>query len=137
MLFLIQLVPCIQEFYKKCLSSQELIVAQIPWATAGAERSRAQALESRRSAEIDYGNANANSETQLTREEKLLAELLKANEELAEALKIYADLERIDVEKEIVKVATERSQTETRMNGFVSIVSVVSMYILVIKAEWM
>jgi hypothetical protein len=29
-----------QEFHLKCCSSQELIFAQIPWATAGAEQSR-------------------------------------------------------------------------------------------------
>ena len=105
-----------QEFHSKCLASQELIIAQIPWATAGAERSRLRALEERRQLDKDYINTNTD-----TREERLLADLLKANEDLAEALKIYDDLARLGIEKEIVKAATERSQAETRMNGYLNV----------------
>ncbi|KAF5392013.1 hypothetical protein D9757_003340 [Collybiopsis confluens] len=42
----------IKEFRLKCLSSQELIAAQIPWATAGADRSR---REKERERQLLYG----------------------------------------------------------------------------------
>ncbi|KAE9393988.1 hypothetical protein BT96DRAFT_943554 [Gymnopus androsaceus JB14] len=45
----------IKEFRLKCLSSQELIAAQIPWATAGAERSR---REKNGEMQLLYGETN-------------------------------------------------------------------------------
>jgi hypothetical protein len=115
---------------------------QIPWATAGAERSRQRELD-RIAARISNSNSNSLSLTpspspsptpspgidgsspspengkgpesaSLTREEKLLAELLRANEELADALRIYSDIERIGVEGAVERAAKERSKVETR-----------------------
>lgn len=54
-----------------------------------------------------------------TREEKLLAELLISNEELAEALRIYGDIERIGVESEAERQARERSKVEIRATSMV------------------
>lgn len=50
----------------------------------------------------------------------MLAELLKANEELTDALRVYDDLERLGVEKEVQRAAEERSRRETRLNRSVS-----------------
>ncbi|OBZ74920.1 TOM1-like protein 2 [Grifola frondosa] len=90
----------IREFYARCRASQELISAQIPWAFAGAERSREAAARKEDDA------------PELTTEEKLLAALLAANEELLEALRLYDDLERVGIERD----AEERSKKETRMD---------------------
>lgn len=49
-----------------------------------------------------------------THEEKLLAELLAANEELMEALRIYNEIERVGVENEVERSARERSRVEVR-----------------------
>lgn len=52
----------------------------------------------------------------LTTEEKLLAAILAANEELLEALRLYDDLERVGIERD----AEERSKREVRMDRSVS-----------------
>ncbi|KAJ4481063.1 hypothetical protein J3R30DRAFT_2398111 [Lentinula aciculospora] len=126
-----------KEFRLRCLSSQELIAAQIPWATAGAERSR---KEKEREKALLYGeNNNDSSRTsrdktrdrsiaqladaagipgtdppidEQTTEEKLLAALLEANEELLGALGQYDDLERVALERQ----AEEKSRKEVRMD---------------------
>ncbi|KAF9460486.1 hypothetical protein BDZ94DRAFT_1266034 [Collybia nuda] len=97
----------IKEFYKKSLASQELIFAQIPWATAGAERSRL--LKDQECLAIEHGE---DSPIELTTEEQLLADLLEANEDLLEAIKQYNDLERVAMERK----AEDRSRKETRMD---------------------
>ena len=120
-----------QEFYARCRASQELIYAQIPWASAGAERSRQAAgrgspqLQKRKgsagSGDIRHPSAvvrtNSHDDTEQTQEEKLLAELLKANEELTDALRQYDDLERVGIEWD----AEERSKKETRIDRSVSL----------------
>lgn len=102
-----------QEFYAKCRSSQELIYAQIPWASAGAERSRQG--NPPRAVNGSYPNLLSRedeSPTALTVEEELLAALLAANEALLEALRLYDDLERVAVERE----AEEISRRDVRMD---------------------
>ncbi|KAE9403811.1 hypothetical protein BT96DRAFT_917357 [Gymnopus androsaceus JB14] len=128
----------IKEFRLKCLSSQELIAAQIPWATAGAERSR---REKEREMQLLYGETNdaipRAKDKQRTRdrsiaeladaagipgrespvdeqtiEEKLLAALLEANGELLAALVQYDDLQRVAIERK----TEEKSRKETRMD---------------------
>lgn len=110
-----------QEFYAKCRASQELIYAQIPWASSNAERSRlAKEKEQQQSppkivngkpisppASIDPDNPNDK-----TPEEKLLDALLAANTEIMDALQQYEDMEQIGRERE----AEDRSRKETRMN---------------------
>lgn len=117
-----------QEFYARCRASQELIFAQIPWASAGAERSRLAAgrgrtnpKESRPSVEStrSYSTPKLDSDRESVRstpEEQLLAALLGANEELLEALRLYDDLERVGIERD----AEERSRKETRIDRSVS-----------------
>lgn len=100
----------LQEFFIKCQASQEFIAMQIPWATAGAERSREMILS---------GQILEDAPGEATPEERLLAALLGANEDLIEALRMYDDLERIAAERE----AEERSRKETRMDRTVRRVS--------------
>ncbi|KAL7278621.1 hypothetical protein ACG7TL_007622 [Trametes sanguinea] len=113
----------IKEFYARCRASQELISAQIPWAAAQAEKSREararadpKPREGRHSVERDRTPSSPKKDKpdteHLTTEEKLLAAILKANEELLEALRQYDDLERVGIERD----AQERSKKEIRMD---------------------
>lgn len=138
-----------KEFRLKCISSQELIAAQIPWATAGAERSR---KEKEREVALLYGetddpapgikdrdrtvsNHSALADAagipgrespidEQTTEEKLLAALLEANEELLAALGQYDDLERVAIERR----AEEKSRKEIRMDRRVSFCSDITIH---------
>lgn len=116
-----------QEFYARCRASQELIFAQIPWASAGAERSRQAAgrgspSPQKRTRSHDTSNPPAIAQqdsvehAEVTQEELLLAALLKANEELTDALRQYDDLERVGIERD----TEERSRKETRIDRSVS-----------------
>ncbi|KAJ7222469.1 hypothetical protein GGX14DRAFT_428833 [Mycena pura] len=116
----------ITEFHKKCMASQELIFTQIPWASAGAERSRAardqqeEKERKRKNSENTLNPANLQGNDSLpdlaapasTREEDLFGELLIANEQLLEALKLYDDLKRVAVERE----TEDRSRREVRLD---------------------
>lgn len=119
----------LQEFYARCRASQELIQAQIPWASANAERSRVAAGRGSPQEQIRVRSAGDPNQPQavrrsdsgeqpikLTREEELLAALLASNEELTEALKLYEDLERVGIERE----TEERSKKEIRIDRSVS-----------------
>ena len=86
-------------------TSSYVIHTQIPWATAGAERSRAHAIRS-----------DDRSTRLVTTEEQLLADLLGANEELIESMRMYDDLQRLRGDRE----AEERSRQDIRMNAMVS-----------------
>ncbi|KAK7049997.1 hypothetical protein VNI00_005428 [Paramarasmius palmivorus] len=99
----------IREFMGKCLSSRELIAAQIPWATAGAERSRREKDAAKQG--VATGDANEDSDEQTT-EERLLADLLEANEELNRVIDQYDDLERVAIERK----AEEDSKRDVRMD---------------------
>jgi hypothetical protein len=122
----------IPEFLAKCRGSQELIYTQIPWASAGAERSR---NDRERNAEgngrmksqpdvqfssppsRDYHGmdakiyVNAEGEEQ-TLEEGLLDALLDANEALLGALRMYDDIMRVVEEQ----VAVEISRRDVKMD---------------------
>ncbi|KAF7373420.1 Kinase-like protein [Mycena sanguinolenta] len=94
----------VAEFHKKCKNSQELIIAQIPWATAGVECSRA-ALDHEEGSSNPNWNGNENLADLKPREEvfireELLEDLLAANARLLEVLKLYDDLERVTQERE-------------------------------------
>ncbi|KAJ2936193.1 hypothetical protein H1R20_g906, partial [Candolleomyces eurysporus] len=109
----VQKSEIINEFILKCRSSQELIYAQIPWATAQAERSRVardQDNETRKRNNEPQRNGKAGDDE--TIEEKLLGNLLAANGELIEALRQYDDLVRIAEERK----AEEISRREVRMD---------------------
>ncbi|KAL0057157.1 hypothetical protein AAF712_016209 [Marasmius tenuissimus] len=73
------------EFRGKCARSQELIATQIPWATAGAERSRRE-FNTKRKVEGEplYGEGEGE-----TTEERLLSDLLATNEVLLGVLGQY------------------------------------------------
>ncbi|KAG6807775.1 hypothetical protein H0H87_000965, partial [Tephrocybe sp. NHM501043] len=95
------------EFYLKCRSSQEFIYAQIPWASVEAERERV--------AKDQEALMNGHSEEQrleMTTQERLLASLLNANEELMNVLHQYDDLKRVDMER----MAKEVSRKEAKMD---------------------
>ena len=92
-----------QEFYTRCRASQELVFAQIPWATSSAERSRNNRAAS--GDPIDRGEPNvldlSKDPSELTVEEQLLAALLISNEELVESLRMYDDWERVGFETDV------------------------------------
>lgn len=106
----------IKEFHKKCENSQQLIIAQIDWATAQAAQSRVKRnLEKeQRGGDDSEGREDRQRDKDKdgrrrrkdgkdgddeTTEEKLLNALLGANEELQAALRQYEDLYTILVEK--------------------------------------
>jgi len=126
----------LQEWYSKCLHSQELIAAQIPWATAGVDRARAarEAQQQQRTAKRPNGQGANNvlskthrnkqgsgeeSPIELTAEEQLLGALLEANEALTSVLRVYDEIERVGIERETM----ERSRQETRLDRSVSYLS--------------
>jgi hypothetical protein len=130
-----QLIAFPQEWYSKCVNSQVLIAAQIPWATAGADRSRtareAQQQQQQQQRAVKRPNGQSavlskshrnkqgsgeESPVELTPEEQLLGSLLEANEALTSVLRVYEDIERIGIERE----AMERSRQETRLDRSVS-----------------
>jgi hypothetical protein len=101
--------PNLQEFYVRCRASQELIFAQIPWATAGAERSRVHKPTHVEKTRLNVlhtflppssADNHTNDPPGVTTEERLLAALLGANEDLLEALRMYDDLQRMVSETE-------------------------------------
>lgn len=119
--------PVVQEFYKKCRASQELIVAQIPWASAGAERSRIAAMQKR--AAKDSGSdggpqgkltkrnrdgrvqpqAEGAGDPDQTREEMLLGDLLAANQEIVEVFAIYEQFETMAKMEQEAREGVKRS----------------------------
>ncbi|KAG2344316.1 hypothetical protein BDR05DRAFT_204469 [Suillus weaverae] len=118
----------IPEFLTKCRGSQELIYTQIPWASAGAERSRNDRernaegngrtksqldvqFSSPPSRDYDAKFYNADGEEQ-TVEEELLGALLEANEALFGALRMYDDVMRVAEER----VAVEISMKDVKMD---------------------
>ncbi|KAG1774690.1 hypothetical protein EV702DRAFT_974381, partial [Suillus placidus] len=122
----------IPEFLTKCRGSQELIYTQIPWASAGAERSRNDRernaegngrtksqldvqFSSPPSRDQDAKFYNADGEEQ-TLEEELLGALLDANEALFGALRMYDDVMRVAEER----VAVEISMKDVKMDRRVS-----------------
>ncbi|KAG8908981.1 hypothetical protein FRB99_000084 [Tulasnella sp. 403] len=100
--------PLIREFHSKCMRSQDIVSAQIPWATAQADRARAQALASR--------PPDAEPTDSQTLEEELLAQLLQAHQELIEGFRVYDDLERLALAEREEKEVQERSRHETRLD---------------------
>ncbi|KAG8922707.1 hypothetical protein FRC02_011678 [Tulasnella sp. 418] len=107
-----------KEFYGKCKASEEIIVAQIPWASAGAEKSR---HLQQQSLGISTENEGANGvqihpALPLTMEEELLAALLKANEELTDAFRIYDQLQMLAIAEREEREVQERSRSDTRMD---------------------
>ncbi|KAI0277856.1 hypothetical protein BGY98DRAFT_977023 [Russula aff. rugulosa BPL654] len=124
----------IKEWYTKCLTSRDLIAAQIPWATAGADRSRAareaqvqvqqqQQRTTKRPNGLGAPNvlskphrkgSGEESPVELTPtpEEQLLGALLEANEALTSVLRVHEEIERIGIERE----AMERSRQDTRLD---------------------
>ncbi|KAI9461993.1 hypothetical protein BJY52DRAFT_1185334 [Lactarius psammicola] len=117
---------------RSILGENDLIAAQIPWATAGADRSRAareaQQLQQQRTIKRrnspngpgtptikphrqKQGNGE-DSPVELTPEEQLLGALLEANGALTSVLRDFDDIERIGIERETL----ERSRQEVRLD---------------------
>jgi hypothetical protein len=95
------------------VTSQQLIVGQIPWATSEANKSRAEVQLSIKPGEDVPFTA--------TKEEKLLEALLAANQELFEAFRMFSDLERLYITEREEREVHERSKHETRIDRSVSI----------------
>ncbi|KAG6882281.1 hypothetical protein C0995_015216, partial [Termitomyces sp. Mi166 len=101
----------IKEFYLKCRSSQELIFAQIPWASAEAEKSRVA-----KDKEAMLTGQPEEQRLEQTKREKLLASLLSANAELMDALQQYDDLERVAIERMTEEVSRKETKMDRRMD---------------------
>jgi hypothetical protein len=93
------------------LKSQEIIAAQIDWATAIADRARAEQLSI----------VGPGEHVPTTVEEQLLHALVTANGELNDAFKGYDDLERIAISEREEAEVRERSRVELRLDRSVSI----------------
>ncbi|KAG8913249.1 hypothetical protein FRC00_002796 [Tulasnella sp. 408] len=98
----------IREFYLKCMHSQEIITAQIPWATAQSERARAAFLQ-------QHPEAADNPQAQ-TVEEELLSEILMAHQELEEAFKMYEENEKLAAQEREIRKVQERSKVGMRLD---------------------
>lgn len=99
----------VQEFREKCMKSQEIIGAQIDWATAAADRARADQLA-----------PSGPGEVVPTVEEQLLQALVTAHGELIDVFKIYDDLERIAINEREEAGVRARSKVELRLDRTVS-----------------
>jgi hypothetical protein len=86
-------------------------MAQIPWATAQADRSR----EELRRLYMDE-NGMESRPIPTSKEEELLAALLGANQDLLEAFRIYDDLEMLGVAELEQREVEERSRKETKLD---------------------
>ncbi|KAG8681829.1 hypothetical protein FRC08_015372 [Ceratobasidium sp. 394] len=98
--------PIIQEFRQKCLKSQEIVAAQIDWATAQADRARAKQL-----ALVGPGEL-----VPTTAEEQLLDALCTANMELNDVFKTYDDIQRVAISEREEAEVRERSRVELRLD---------------------
>jgi hypothetical protein len=96
-----------QEFYQKCRSSQELVFAQIPWATAEAEKS----ILARDAKGITGDTQEA------TKEQQLLDAILAANGELLEALQQYEDMDRVATERKAEYRSIKETQVDRRVSS--------------------
>ncbi|CAE6464433.1 unnamed protein product [Rhizoctonia solani] len=94
----------IKEFREKCMKSQEIIGAQIDWATAAADRARTDQL------------ALNSGEIGPTVEEQLLQALVMAHGELIDVFKTYDDLERIAISEREEAEVRARSKVELRLD---------------------
>ncbi|PWN50642.1 hypothetical protein IE53DRAFT_387047 [Violaceomyces palustris] len=103
----------VDEFYNKVQVSQDFLVAQIPWATAQADRSRDLIHEAQSLANSEDRQF---SQVAKTVEESLLADLLDANERLVEASTLVEDGRRIQREEEEERRVTEMSKVEVRVD---------------------
>lgn len=93
-------------------------MAQIPWATAQADRSR----EELRRLYLDE-NGLETRPIPTSKEEELLASLLGANQDLLEAFRIYDELELLGVAEKEEREVEERSRKETKLDRTVSLPS--------------
>ncbi|KAJ6482887.1 kinase-like domain-containing protein [Mycena vitilis] len=99
--------PVVVDYHRKCVELQELLLVQIPWVSALAERSRI--------AE-DLKDVNTLGAPVPTREEELLVAIRSANEQLLDALAMYDDLKRENEDRnrrEAWQYATEKHQQAT------------------------
>ncbi|KDN48334.1 hypothetical protein RSAG8_02926, partial [Rhizoctonia solani AG-8 WAC10335] len=95
----------IKEFRVRCMKSQEIIGAQIDWATAAADRARA-----------DQHTLKGPGEIAPTVEEQLLQALVMAHAELNDVFKTYDDLERIAISEREEAEVRARSKVELRLD---------------------
>ncbi len=87
-----------------------MISSQIPWATSQADKLRQ--LQEQHPRMYDNGGEGIPH----PRSEELLAALVATNMDLAEALRIYDELETMAQERALEQEAEERSKVETRLD---------------------
>lgn len=107
----------VAEFSMKVNLSQDFLVAQIPWATAQADRSRGKLNEEAATARAQGREFKQVTET---KEESLVAALLDANERLVEASSMLEGIRKTQEEEEEEARVTERSKVEVRVDRTVS-----------------
>lgn len=96
----------IREYHDKCQSSQALLASQIDWATSQAKRLR----------ELQELPPDSMPDPPHPHAEQLLEAILGANHELAEALRIYDDLQRVGEEAMLEREVEERSRRDIRLD---------------------
>ncbi|KAK0534195.1 hypothetical protein OC834_001982 [Tilletia horrida] len=103
--------PLLDEFAHKVQLSQMFLVGQIDWASAQANRSRDYMNDI---AAVAVAEGRQPPLLEETREERLLADILSANERLMEAQQMLDDARLRQKEEEEEEAARERSRVETR-----------------------
>ncbi|PWN45952.1 hypothetical protein IE81DRAFT_363773 [Ceraceosorus guamensis] len=104
----------VAEFSAKTLDSEEFLMGQIPWATAQADRSRADLAAQIAQDRAEGRPASAISQTQ---EERLLADLLDAHERVVQAREMLGHVQtQHHQEDEDERLAIERSRYEVRVD---------------------
>ncbi|CEH13003.1 Signal transducing adaptor protein STAM/STAM2 [Ceraceosorus bombacis] len=104
----------VAEFSAKTLDSEEFLMGQIPWATAQADRSRADLAAQIAQERAEGRPASAISQTQ---EERLLADLLDAHERVVQAREMLGHVQtQHHQEDEDERLAIERSRYEVRVD---------------------
>ncbi|KAJ6482842.1 hypothetical protein C8R47DRAFT_573969 [Mycena vitilis] len=101
----------IKELQKLCLESQDIIFAQIPWASISADRSRLAK---------DQAQHDGDKSQLLTWEEELVSEMLSANERLFAALKLYDDLTQIAVDRKVKRPNSEEASSSVDLDDLPS-----------------
>ena len=97
----------------KCITSQERVASQIPWATSVAERSRDE-LEN--STVASAPKTNQLPEPLATKEEELLATLLAANQALFESIRMHDELQHLAAAERVEREVEERSRIDTKLD---------------------
>ncbi|GAA6037708.1 hypothetical protein JCM8097_002299 [Rhodosporidiobolus ruineniae] len=122
---------CASEFYHKTLEAQELLAAELEWASVQAEQSRARAEAGKAEAGAPVAGAAEGEAAreegegegeEMTVEERVFGTMLSASEEITDSLALYHRLltshHHAQQEAADLAAATERSKADTRFDRF-------------------